>query len=320
MFVSLTAALLRVRVQHTSMMEDVGPGPDSSHHELERLPRAEVQIFDYYQKDLEGWTTERWNAHWTAYDSLPRAATAAAHGTAEAASLEAAPMYEPRPLWIVQMFQQTRFVRNSGRMQVVLPTQMVVWGDDKDICSAGLYTRLRADIFARVLKDITATESAAHAAPTIADVCAALQPAGASATTHPSSRGRGCANSKRITPQAAQRKRRLQSASEESESPSDSTASEEGPPEEEEEEHEQEEEEEHEVEKIIRRTKDNGVDYYLIKWQGAEVDESDLSSCWITCSELQKSCSRLVAAFEQITTKAAASSDVEQRPKRACRR
>jgi hypothetical protein len=295
-------------------MEDVGPGPDRSHLELEQLPKAEVQIFDYYQKDLAGWTTERWSAHWTAYDSLPKAARCTAH----AASLVAAPMYEPRPPWIVQMFQQTRFVRNSGRTQVVLPTQMVVWGEDKEICSTGPYTRLRADIFARVLKDITATESAAHVAHTIADVCAALQPAGASGADHPSSRARGCANSKRVTSRS-QRKRRMESASEESES-SDPTASEEGEEQEEEDEEQEDTKDEHVVEKIIRRTKEHGVDYYLIKWLGAEVDESSSSHCWKKCSELKKTCSRLVAAFEKAASSAAASGDVVQRAKRACRR
>lgn len=322
-------------------MQTLGERGGQTHHQLEGLPKATVQIFDYYSQDLKGWTTEKWNAFWTAWEGMqaapvpapapgPSSAGAAAAAAAAAAAPAAAdpvssPMYQARPSWIVTEFKEVRFARNSGKSQVVLPTQMVVWGNDKDICTKGEYTRLKADIFTRVLQDLTATESGADAAsatePTMAQIQAA---AGMAAPPRRAKAGKkkpasATQPAAAVRPAAAARKRKAAKPVSESEESSESAESSDAT----EESHhtsasEPEDEEEHVVEHIVELVTEGGVKWFLIKWEGKEVDRSNRSPCWMQYTALKESCPDMVAEFEQ--QQAASTSGARQSRKRAKRK
>jgi hypothetical protein len=293
------------------MMQDIGVPLVGER--LEVLDKAEVQIFEYYSNDLKSFTSEWWEDQWKAWEAIQGASSAASAAALQ--EVAGSPEHRTRPPFLVNWFEKIRFVKESGKKAVVLPTQMIAWGPDRDIASGSPYARLQSKIFARVFADLTDTEIVGSAAATVR-----VAPRGSNGEAS-SGKKKGAKKGSDVPKTASTTKKPVskKTTPANTRAPRKKKSTYKGESDEEESEESEESEEESEesdssvdeeaplnlvrddfckIETIVREEKEGNVLWCLVKWNGYPIDDSPASPSWFKRSKLKKVAPVVLAAFD----------------------
>jgi len=118
----------------------------SNQHDLSTFPHMSVQLWELYRQDIvdRGWTTQFWERKWqqSERENAARMNQQLTEGQPRVQA-QVATQPELRPPWLVHMYRDMRFVRNTGSAQVVNPEQLVIWGTQSQIFMGARSANLR---------------------------------------------------------------------------------------------------------------------------------------------------------------------------------
>lgn len=276
-------------------------GLDRGEHDLSTFPHMSVQLFEHYSQDLvdRGWTTMFWDRKWQQHEREVATRLQQTHSSgAQDEPVAMAGQPEMRPPWLVRLYRDIRFVKNTGSVQVFQPEHMVLWGPQAQILAGarGNNLRLTTHAFKLTFLDLTGRkleDGEPAAAPAAADVTAGQRRRKASASTggtaasaSPQARPVMLPNrksSKRAGQKRGRRSRSNETTPDSSLAPSDNSDS----------------EDEGVVQRIVRMEMHEGQPFFLVQWEGYVLDESEDSNDWKSRKHLQVSCRELLEEFEE---------------------